>query len=369
MRATADDLAAFSESTVDGDPGYLREVYGGSRSLFLWDATLQILMKKWMAFVTHRERDVSWTEAGRVMGGGADEFARWDEWYRPELRRAVVVTYPERIPRGGGAPPRAGIVLLGLSAAALTGVGLRRWARGEDLLTRRPWLRGAVTRRLYPEAVRVGALAVFLVMLASLALGSSASHRNLGSVYLWIVWWPLVPFLLFFTARSWCAVCPVATVADLLQRLPGMGRRTPGALARGGIWLVEGSFLAITLWDRSVGLVGSVRLTLLALLLLTAAAGITAAVYRGRTFCRHLCFFGALAGNYSMASVAELRPASAACRGCFEAGCQRRQQGSRPARPGDHQVAADRAGGARRPRKGFRIRALEASPRPTPGRQ
>lgn len=61
-----------------------------------------------------------------------------------------------------------------------------------------------------------------LLMLAALAVGSPPSHRNLGSVYLWILWWSLVPFLLFFTGRSWCAVCPVGALGDLVQRLPGL---------------------------------------------------------------------------------------------------------------------------------------------------
>jgi len=94
--------------------------------------------------------------------------------------------------------------------------------------------------------------------------------------------------------------------------------------------MVEGTFLAITWFDRSVGLVNSVRLTFTALLLLTGLALTVSAVYRRRTFCRHLCFFGALAGNYSMASVVELRPDGPTCRGCAREACLRDEAASLP---------------------------------------
>lgn len=334
FRVTPQDRADFSSYTVDSAPGYLGELYGGSRSVFDWDADLQILMKKWMAYVTHGERDVSWTRAGELMQADTAEFDAWDAWYLPVRRNAAVVTYPERLQRSGESPPRVGIVLLVLAGAVALGLWLRslgRGRRGRDLLVRWPWIDGLVRRRVYPEGVQIAVLAVFLVMMAALGLGSTLSHRNLGSIYLWILWWPLVPFLLFFSARSWCAVCPIATLGDLVQRVPGLGRRTtPRWLALGGIWAIEGTFLAITWLDRSLGLVSSVRLTFTALLLLTGLALTVSAVYRRRTFCRHLCFFGALAGNYSMASVVELRPDGRTCRGCRREACLREEAASLP---------------------------------------
>ena len=231
FRVTPQDRADFSVYTVDSTPRYLEELYGGSRSVFDWDADLQILMKKWMVYVTHGERNVSWSRAGELMRADRQEFETWDAWYLPVRRGAVVVTYPERLEREGESPPRLGVILLVLAAAAALGFWLRslgRGRRGSNLLVRRPWIDGLVRRRVYPEGVQGVVLVVFLVMMAALALGPPLSHRNLGSVYLWIFWWPLVPFLLFFTARSWCAVCPIATLGDMAQRIPGLGgRRTP----------------------------------------------------------------------------------------------------------------------------------------------
>ncbi|MCL5942149.1 MAG: 4Fe-4S binding protein [Actinobacteria bacterium] len=333
LRATPADLAAFSRATLESTPTYLDELYGGSLDLFTWDATLQILMKKWMALVVYGRRDVTWEQAGEIMRADEREFAAWDAWYRPARKAATVITYPERLQRRGEAPPRAGVLFLILGAAAVTGLWLRGAARGgrRNLLVRWPWIADLVHRRVYPEGVRALVLAVYFLMLGALAFGSALPHRNLGSIYLWIFWWPLVPFLLFFSARSWCAVCPVATLGDLVQRVPGLGRRRPPrALLAAGIWIIEGTFLAITWFDRSVGLVSSVRLTLIALLLLTGVALTVAALYQRRTFCRHLCFFGALAGNYSMASVVELRPDPATCQGCPREACRHEAAAAAP---------------------------------------
>lgn len=326
LRATSDDLADFSRYTLDSSPRYLDDFYGGSRELFEWDAQLQILMKKWMAYVTKGAKDVTWRQAGELMKADEQEFASWDTWYRPARARAQVVTFPERIARRGDAPASMGLVLLLVSAAALLLLVLRGMAKGgrSDLLVRWPSMAAAVRRRIYPEGVRVVLLAVFVLMLTSLAVGDRLPHRNLGSVYLWILWWPAVPFLLFFSGRSWCAVCPIATLGDVAQRLRGpKPLSVPRAVLVTGIWVVDGTFLAVTWFDRSVGMVSSVSLTLTALLLLTGAALTAAVLLPKRAFCRHLCFFGALAGNYSMASMVELRARQADCRGCRRDPCLR----------------------------------------------
>lgn len=325
FRVTAEDRKQFDHYTLESTPTYLRTLYGGSLDAFRWDADLQILMKKWMVYVTMGRRDVSWVQAGEMVTASAQEFATWDAWLRPATKRARIVTYPERLERRGEAAPRVGVLLLvflGVGALALWLRAVARSAGRRNLLVRWPWISSLVRYRVYPEGVRILVLAVFLLILGALAAGSPIAHRNLGSVYLWILWWPLVPFMLFFAARSWCAVCPIATLGDLVQRVPGLARRPPPRLfVVAGIWVIEGVFLAVTWLDRAVGLVGSVRLTLTALVLLTGVALSVSAVYRRRTFCRYLCFFGALAGNYSMASVVELRPDGATCAGCRREAC------------------------------------------------
>jgi polyferredoxin len=328
FRVTEDDMRAFAAATIDASPGYLEELYGGSREFFSWDARLQILMKKWMAYQTHQvPLDISWQGAGRLIEANAQEFEVWGAWHEAARKKAEMVTYPERLERQEEPPPRWGVLmLLGLVATFLA-LWLRAVARsGErsNLLERWPALRSLSSRRLHPEGLRALMLGAFLLVLAALFLGPPVAHRNLGSVYLWILWWPLVPFVIFFTGRSWCAVCPVATLTDLIQKLPFARRGRPARLALAGVWLIDGTFILITWFDRSFGLVGSTKLTLTALLLLLGAALTTALLFERRTFCRHGCFFGAFAGNYSLASMVELRPSETSCRGCGREACLKR---------------------------------------------
>ena len=265
FRVTAEDRKQFDHYTLESTPTYLQTLYGGSLDAFRWDADLQILMKKWMVYVTTGRRDVSWVQAGEMVTASAQEFAIWDAWLDPAMKQARIVTYPELIERRGEAAPRVGVLLLVFLGVGALALWLRAVARNpsrRNLLVRWPWISDAVRHRVYPEGARVVVLAVFLLMLGALAFGPSIAHRNLGSVYLWILWWPLVPFMLFFAARSWCAVCPIATLGDLVQRVPGLGRRpAPRLFVVAGIWVIEGVFLAVTWLDRAVGLVGSVRLT------------------------------------------------------------------------------------------------------------
>jgi len=62
-------------------------------------------MKKWMVYVTHGERDVSWTKAGELMNADREEFDAWGAWYLPVRHTVVVVTYPEWLDRAGDGPP------------------------------------------------------------------------------------------------------------------------------------------------------------------------------------------------------------------------------------------------------------------------
>jgi hypothetical protein len=332
LRVSAADLNDFSRHTIEADPAYLEEIYRGSYDLFVWDAQLQILSKKWMSQVALGRGDLSWTEAGRFMTGDPELFVRWEAWLGPARDESLVLTYPERLRRQGGAPVEWGRLLLLLALGGAVGLALRAAARrpGSGLLPPGGWADWALQNRLYPEGARALFLAAFLLVIGALLLGPADPHANLGSVYLWILWWPLVPFALFLAARSWCAVCPVATLGDLVQRIPGTARRRPRRLALAGLIIVDASFLLVTWLDRAAGLVSSVRLTLAAVLLLTTAAVAVSLLYTRRTFCRHLCFFGALGANYSLASVVELRPQPGLCRGCTREPCFRRSSGDCP---------------------------------------
>ena len=71
----------------------------------------------------------------------------------------------------------------------------------------------------------------------------------------WVLWWPLIPLLMFALGRLWCAICPFATVIDTIQKLAGLGRPVTPFLKRYGIWVIDATFILITWADHVFGIV------------------------------------------------------------------------------------------------------------------
>jgi len=133
---------------------------------------------------------------------------------------------------------------------------------------------------------------------------------------MWVLWWPVVPLTFLLLGRFWCAVCPFATLSDLVQKAVGLHRPVPRFLKVYGIWVIDASFLAITWADHVWGVVGSPWGSGVLLLLLTTAVVVSGAFFQRRTFCRYLCFLGGLSGNYARAGMVQLRADTDICATC-----------------------------------------------------
>jgi polyferredoxin len=170
--------------------------------------------------------------------------------------------------------------------------------------------------RWYPLVFQVPVAAVFGFVAYELLTGPSTAHDNAGTALMWVLWWPLVPITFLLFGRFWCAVCPFATLSDLVQKLVGVERPVPRFLKVYGIWVIDASFIAITWADHVWGIVGSPWGSGVLLLLLTTAVVVSGAFFQRRTFCRYLCFLGGLSGNYSRAGMVQLRANPDVCATC-----------------------------------------------------
>jgi polyferredoxin len=176
---------------------------------------------------------------------------------------------------------------------------------------------GTVLRsRWYPAVFQVPVAAVFGLVAYQLLTGPASAHDNAGTALMWVLWWPLVPMTFLLLGRFWCAVCPFATLSDLVQKLVGVQRQVPRFLKLYGIWLIDASFLAITWADHMWGIVGSPWGSGVLLLTLTTAVVVSGAFFQRRTFCRYLCFLGGLSGNYARAGMVQLRADPDICATC-----------------------------------------------------
>lgn len=184
-----------------------------------------------------------------------------------------------------------------------------------NLLDRR-WFSALVRSRWYPAVFQVPVAAVFGLVAYQLLSGPGTAHDNAGTALMWVLWWPVVPLTFLLVGRFWCAVCPFATLSDLVQRAVGLHRPVPRFLKVYGIWVIDASFLAITWADHVWGIVGSPWGSGVLLLLLTTAVVVSGAFFQRRTFCRYLCFLGGLSGNYSRAGMVQLRADPDVCATC-----------------------------------------------------
>ena len=191
---------------------------------------------------------------------------------------------------------------------------------GENLLKNK-WLDRFLRSRWYPGIIQWPTLFIFMVIMFQLLLGPATAHDNLGTALTWVLWWPLIPIIFLFLGRFWCAICPFATINDLVQKFVGNNRPVPRFLKKYGIWIIDASFIFITWSDHVWGVVANPVGSGILLLTLTTGVVASGAFFERRMFCRHLCFLGGLAGNYAQAGMLSLHATPEICAKCTTASC------------------------------------------------
>ncbi|MBC7463574.1 MAG: 4Fe-4S binding protein [Actinobacteria bacterium] len=186
---------------------------------------------------------------------------------------------------------------------------------GRDLLKYR-LIKAVMKSRYFPKIFQIPVAAVFGLIGYQLLVGPSSAHENPGTALMWVLWWPLIPIVFLFLGRFWCAICPFATLSDFVQKLVGVNRPVPAFLKKYGIWIIDGTFIAITWADHVFGIVASPWGSGILLLLITFAVIVSGAFFQRRTFCRYLCFLGGLSGNYARTGMISLRANTNICETC-----------------------------------------------------
>ena len=186
---------------------------------------------------------------------------------------------------------------------------------GRNLLDWRPFA-ALMRSRWYPAVFQWIGASFFALIVWQLLLGPVTAHDNLGTALVWVIWWPLLPLTFIAFGRLWCAVCPFGWLSDAVQRIVGVGRRTPRFLKLYGIWVIDACFILVTWADHVFGIVESPWGSGILLLLTTTAVVASGAFFERRTFCRYLCFLGGVAGNYSRTGMVQLRANADVCATC-----------------------------------------------------
>ncbi|OOM10568.1 4Fe-4S binding protein [Clostridium saccharobutylicum] len=182
-------------------------------------------------------------------------------------------------------------------------------------------IKNFVKSKWYPGIFQLFVGIVFAFIVFELLTGPDEAHDNFGTAGTWVLWWPILPILLFLTGRFWCSICPFGALSDVVQKFVGSKQPLPKFLKKYGVWLIDAMFLAITWSDHVFGVVESPRGSGTLLLLITIGVIFSGAFWERRTWCRYLCFLGGLSGNYSRAGMLQLRGTKDICAKCTAAHC------------------------------------------------
>lgn len=190
----------------------------------------------------------------------------------------------------------------------------------KDLLGNK-WIKAFVKSRWYPGFLQWPTLLLFMLIMFQLVLGPTSAHDNFGTALTWVLWWPIIPILFLFLGRFWCAICPFATLNDLVQKFVGNNRPVPRFLKKYGIWIIDALFIFITWSDHVWGVVENPFGSGVLMLALTTGVIFSGSFWERRTFCRYLCFLGGLSGNYARTGMIALRGTPEICSKCTVAAC------------------------------------------------
>ncbi len=185
--------------------------------------------------------------------------------------------------------------------------------RGKYNLLRNRFIWGYFQSSVYPFLVRTFTVIVFGFIFYSLFFGPRGGGHNIGNILVLSVWWPSLFLLSFFSARSWCAICPIGAISGFIQRLFSLQRKLPEILKRTELW-IPAFFFVVILWVEKVARARELPLpTGFVLLSIVLGAIIFSLIFERKAWCRYICALGNMCGIYAMASILEVRANTSVC--------------------------------------------------------
>ena len=197
-----------------------------------------------------------------------------------------------------------------VTTGARAGVDILRWPLVGRLLK---WRHARTSLQL---GLLVAAAAVVLHGL----LGPEIAPGNLATVLTWVHYRGLLVVALLAAGNFFCAGCPFVLVRDWGRRLHAPARLWPKRLR--GKWIAVVFFVAVLFAYELFDLWALPRGTAYLVLAYFGAALAVDLVFKGGTFCKHLCPIGQFNFVASTMSPLELRIREAAtCQSCLTSDC------------------------------------------------
>jgi polyferredoxin/YHS domain-containing protein len=155
---------------------------------------------------------------------------------------------------------------------------------------------------------------LFLLILAAGLFGNQLPAKNIAPVVTWTIWWGGLIWLVLYTGKAWCYVCPWDAIAGWSESLRFWGKKKEG-LSLGlkwpkvmaNIWPATLLFIALTWLELGFGVTMKPRATAWIGLGMLGLAFVCAFLFDRKSFCRYGCLVGRISGLYALFSPIEIR--------------------------------------------------------------
>jgi len=170
--------------------------------------------------------------------------------------------------------------------------------------------------KIYPFIFQVTLFIIFCYLMVLLAAPPSLSSLNTGMLIFWHVWWPLIPFLIIFTGRLWCSVCPFSATAIVLNKLFPFRVLNNQVLMNNRIVLGLIVFILIISVDNVFSIAVNQKYTFYFFLSFFAIMVVMAILFDYKTFCNVVCPFNLFAYLYRHFSFLKIEKKYTLCSKC-----------------------------------------------------
>jgi len=167
--------------------------------------------------------------------------------------------------------------------------------------------------KIYPFFFQIFFFLIFSLLIVSLLSNNDLSSLNTGMMILWYIWWPAIPFLILFTGRLWCSVCPFSSTAIVINKLFPYRILNPNALIQNGFIIALFTFIIIIGIDNIFSIASNQKYTLIFFFSLYSILIIFSILFDYKTYCNVICPFGIIAKLYGRFSFLKIKRNNKIC--------------------------------------------------------
>ncbi|ODS35256.1 MAG: hypothetical protein A7316_04260 [Candidatus Altiarchaeales archaeon WOR_SM1_86-2] len=155
-------------------------------------------------------------------------------------------------------------------------------------------------------------------------LSEDLRYTNATSFLIWVVWWPMIIFMVLLAGRMWCTMCHQKLIADKIDRF-GLQIKVPRWITKHGVTIVLTMVLGVFVLHTTVvgyGVSHFAYMSAIYLVLILAYPIVIALLFERHAYCKNFCPLIGFLGNYTRCSPTELRSADLnKCRECRDKEC------------------------------------------------